>query len=44
MKLVEIIPGLSTSQETTSTAVGLSKLMDKTPTTAVDFPGFVANR
>jgi len=44
MKLVEIIPGLSTAQETTNTAIGLSKLMDKAPTTAVDFPGFVANR
>lgn len=44
MKLVEIIPSLVTSEQTVATATDLAKLMDKTPTRAVDMPGFVVNR
>jgi len=44
MKLIEIIRGLDTSEETTQTIVELSKKLDKTPVEANDFPGFVANR
>jgi len=44
MKLVEIIPGLTTSESTTQTAIALSNKMDKMPVKAVDMPGFIANR
>jgi len=44
MKLVEVIPSLVTSEETVKIATDLAKKMDKTPTRAVDMPGFVANR
>ncbi|MFX0556846.1 3-hydroxyacyl-CoA dehydrogenase family protein [Maribacter sp. CXY002] len=44
MKLVEIIRGYSTSDETTTAIMGLSKQLDKTPTEVNDYPGFVANR
>ncbi len=44
MKLIEIIRGLDTSDETTKTIVELSKKLDKTPVEANDFAGFVANR
>ncbi len=44
MKLVEIIRGYSTSDETTETIMQLSKTLGKTPTEVNDYPGFVANR
>lgn len=44
MKLVEVICGLATSQETFDTTIELCKLMGKTPAEAKDFPGFIANR
>ncbi|MDQ6736071.1 MAG: 3-hydroxybutyryl-CoA dehydrogenase [Gemmatimonadota bacterium] len=44
MKLVEIIRGLATSDETTSRVVELSKALGKTPVEVADYPGFVANR
>ena len=44
MKLVEIIRGLATSDETTATIVALSERLGKTVAEAQDYPGFVANR
>ena len=44
MKLVEIIRGYSTSEETTSEIMELSLALGKTPTEVNDYPGFVANR
>ncbi len=44
MKLVEVIRGLQTSDETTSTVMDLSRALEKTPVEANDFPGFVSNR
>ncbi|MDT0295591.1 3-hydroxybutyryl-CoA dehydrogenase [Mesonia ostreae] len=44
MKLVEIIRGYSTSNETTETIMELSKALKKVPTEVNDYPGFVANR
>ncbi len=44
MKLVEIIRGYSTSDETTNTTMELSEKLGKTPTEVKDYPGFVANR
>ena len=44
MKLIEIIRGYSTSQETMTTVVELSKQLNKIPVEANDYPGFVANR
>ena len=44
MKLVEIIRGLATSDETTNRVVGLSTQLGKTPVEVNDFPGFVSNR
>jgi len=44
MKLVEIIKGLATSDETFEDTRDLSLRMGKTPVPANDFPGFVANR
>ncbi len=44
MKLVEIIRGYSTSDETTELVMELSKKLQKTPTEVNDYPGFVANR
>ncbi len=44
MKLVEIIRGLATSDETTATVVDLSTRLGKTPVEVNDFPGFVSNR
>jgi len=44
MKLVEIINGLATDDETTRTTQDLAIKMGKTPVPANDFPGFVANR
>ena len=44
MKLIEVIRGLQTSDETTNTVIELSKALDKTPVEVNDFPGFVSNR
>ncbi|MBX3241929.1 MAG: 3-hydroxybutyryl-CoA dehydrogenase [Chitinophagaceae bacterium] len=44
MKLVEIINGYSTSEETTQTIISLSKQLDKIPCVVNDYPGFTANR
>jgi 3-hydroxybutyryl-CoA dehydrogenase len=44
MKLVEIIRGLATSEETFATIKGLAERLGKTPAEAYDYPGFVANR
>jgi 3-hydroxybutyryl-CoA dehydrogenase len=44
MKLVEVIRGLQTSDETLRTVVELARGLDKTPVEANDFPGFVSNR
>lgn len=44
MKLVEIIRGYSTSDETTNAVVEMSKELGKIPVACNDYPGFVANR
>ena len=44
MKLVEVIRGIATSQETFQTTWDLSVRFGKTPAEANDFPGFIANR
>ncbi len=44
MKLVEVIKGLATSEETFKTTWDLSLQFGKTPAEANDFPGFIANR
>ena len=44
MKLVEVIRGLATSDETTRAIVTLSEDLGKTPVEVNDFPGFVSNR
>ncbi len=44
MKLVEIIRGYSTSDDTTKAIVDLTMSINKVPVEANDFPGFVANR
>ena len=44
MKLVEIINGLATSEETFQVTRDLAVKLGKTPVPANDFPGFIANR
>ena len=44
MKLVEIIRGYSTSDDTTQKIVELSRKLGKVPVEVNDYPGFVANR
>src|SRR5690554_4054643 len=44
MKLVELIKGYSTSEETYTKVKELSEKLAKTPVEANDYPGFVANR
>ena len=44
MKLVEIIKGLATSEETFNLTETLSKQFGKVPVACNDFPGFIANR
>ena len=44
MKLVEIINGELTSNDTNSIVVQAAEKMGKTPLTAEDFPGFISNR
>ncbi|HTJ48274.1 MAG TPA: 3-hydroxybutyryl-CoA dehydrogenase [Cyclobacteriaceae bacterium] len=44
MKLVEVIRGYNTSNDTTESVMSLSKKLDKVPVEVNDYPGFVANR
>ncbi len=44
MKLVELIRGLATSDETFQIIEDLTKKLGKTPVAVSDYPGFVANR
>jgi 3-hydroxybutyryl-CoA dehydrogenase len=44
MKLVEVIKGLATSEETTARTIELATAMGKTPVPANDRAGFVSNR
>lgn len=44
MRLVEVIRGLATSQETTTTTIGVCQKMAKEPVEALDSPGFISNR
>jgi 3-hydroxybutyryl-CoA dehydrogenase len=44
MKLVEVIRGIATSDETYARVKEMSETMGKTPLDCQDFPGFVANR
>jgi 3-hydroxybutyryl-CoA dehydrogenase len=44
MKLVEVIRGIATSDETFSITWDLSKRLGKTPAAANDYPAFIANR
>ena len=44
MKLVEVIRGKESSDETTNTIMELSKKLSKVPVEVNDAPGFVANR
>ncbi|MGD2098057.1 MAG: 3-hydroxybutyryl-CoA dehydrogenase [Desulfobacterales bacterium] len=44
MKLVEVIPGIATSDETFQITWELAEKFGKTPAKANDYPGFIANR
>ena len=44
LKLVEVVRGLGTSDETAAAIVALAEDLGKTPAVANDFPGFVSNR
>ena len=44
MKLVEVIRGQATSDETTARVVACSEAIGKVPVEANDYPGFVSNR
>ncbi len=44
MKLVEVIRGYATSDETTNSVMALSEQLSKNPVEVNDYPGFVANR
>jgi 3-hydroxybutyryl-CoA dehydrogenase len=44
MKLVEVIRGLQTSDETTARVMETAAALGKTPVEVNDFPGFVSNR
>ena len=44
MKLVEVIRGHATNDETVAATVGLAEKLGKVPVEANDYPGFVANR
>lgn len=44
MKLVEIINGYSTSEETTKKITAITESIHKIPVEANDYPGFIANR
>jgi 3-hydroxybutyryl-CoA dehydrogenase len=44
LKLVEVVRGVQTSEETARAIVELAESLGKTPAEARDFPGFVSNR
>jgi 3-hydroxybutyryl-CoA dehydrogenase len=44
MKLVEVIRGLQTSEETLATVMETARRLDKTPVEVNDYAGFVSNR
>ena len=44
MKLLEVVRGLATSDETTATAIAVGRKMGKEPVEAKDSPGFISNR
>ena len=44
LKLVEVVRGRETSDETTTEITELAEELGKTPAVANDFPGFVSNR
>lgn len=44
MKLVEVVKGVGTSEETTEMTRNLAKRLGKTPVTGRDTPGFIVNR
>ena len=44
MKLLEVVRGLATSDETTDTAFEVGRRMGKEPVEAKDSPGFISNR
>lgn len=44
MKLVEVIRGLSTSDEVYDVTISMAKHLGKVPVLANDYPGFIANR
>jgi 3-hydroxybutyryl-CoA dehydrogenase len=44
MKLVEVVPGLDTAEETVAAAEQMATSVGKTPIRTRDFPGFVSNR
>ena len=44
MRLVEVIRGLATSDETTAVAIEVARRMGKEPVEAKDSPGFISNR
>ncbi|MCK4718074.1 MAG: 3-hydroxybutyryl-CoA dehydrogenase [Thermoplasmata archaeon] len=44
MKLIEVIRGLGTSDETAESVVALAKQVGKIPIEAHDYPGFISNR
>ncbi len=44
MRLVEVIPGIATSEETLKITWQLAEKFGKTPAKANDYPGFIANR
>ncbi len=44
MKLVEIICGQATSDETLATVTQVAKDLNKVPVTVQDYPGFISNR
>jgi 3-hydroxybutyryl-CoA dehydrogenase len=44
MKLVELIKGIATNQETFDTVKSLTEALAKVPVEANDYPGFIANR
>jgi 3-hydroxybutyryl-CoA dehydrogenase len=44
MRLLEVVRGLATSDETTKTAMQVGRSMGKEPVEAADSPGFISNR
>lgn len=44
MKLVEVVRGLHTSEETISIITAVAEIIGKTPVIVLDFPGFVSSR